>query len=91
MKRNCKLCGSIFEAVNNAQKFCSVECREDFSQGRRKESKMLYKQRQRLKITESTKQEKTAGEIDKEAKENGTSYGKHVAATEYQVKIVRKW
>lgn len=90
MTRSCEHCGRIFDAVNNAQRFCSVECRELRSQGKRAEAKRRYKQKQRI-ASGKRKQGMTAMEINAEAMKEGMSYGKRVAATEYQVKIVRKW
>lgn len=91
-KKSCEHCGSVFVTDKRAQRFCTVECRRLASgEKMRKRARERYRERNGTDEPEPTKQVKTAAEIDKEARKNRRSYGYQVAATEYPVKIVRKW
>ena len=91
--RKCKECGKEFEPTTNRQIFCCKEC-QVISNNRKTSS--LSKEARRLakehKAMAKKPGEKNSIEIAVTAKKMGyASYGKYVAATEYPVKIERKW
>lgn len=80
-KRNCERCGTPFETNRNAQRFCSVACRDV---GKR-ERQAIYSKRGEEKRREKkrmvmTKENKSLIELSAEARNAGMTYGQYVAA-----------
>ena len=91
-KRNCEHCGSAFETDKKAQRYWSVECRRGAHLDKKRVRNRQYYQEKKWKPKpEPKKLDRTAGEINEEARKNGRTYGYEVALTEYPVKIQRKW
>lgn len=86
----CKVCGKSFMKVRKGQipKYCSPECKKEWTIPRQRELSRMSKERQRkLKLIKKNKQ--TIANVNEIARKNGMSYGQYMAlqyAKQVQVK-----
>ena len=68
MIKECQCCGTLFDALDGRDKYCSEECRREYTN-----------QQKRINRKKTTKTNKSITEINLKAKELGMSYGQYVA------------
>lgn len=76
--KKCEICGKLFDAWNNRQKFCSDDCRYKHKLQQGAVFREVYKS-QEQKQKSRKKKKPTLTEISAAARQAGMTYGQYVA------------